>query len=122
MALDKVDKRLWHTAVKTVRPFSLDASLVKIVVGVSGGADSLALLHLLWRQLGAAQLVVAHLNHGLRSEADDDAQFVAETAAAWQIPFVTQKVDVAKVAEKYHLSLEAAGRLVRYRFFGRASG
>lgn len=117
MGLDKVDKRLWQTAVKTVRPFPLNSPAAKLIVGVSGGADSLVLLHLLWRQLGAAQLVAVHLNHGLRPEADADAEFVAETAAAWQIPFIHQKVDIAEVAGKFHLSLEAAGRLARYRFF-----
>ncbi len=115
----KADRRLWQTVLQTIRPFPLTASHPKLLIGVSGGVDSLALLHLLWRQLGPAQLVVAHLNHGLRLEAEEEAQFVAETAVSWQIPFVTEKINVAEVAETKQLSLEAAGRLMRYQFLAR---
>jgi tRNA(Ile)-lysidine synthase len=62
---------------------------------------------------------MAHLNHGLRPEADGDAAFVFETAASWQIPFISEKINVAEVAETLQLSLEAAGRLVRYQFLAR---
>lgn len=117
--LDKEDKHLWRAVLQTLRPFPLTSPTTKFLIGVSGGADSLALLHLLWRQLGADQLVVAHLHHGLRPEADEDAKFVEQTAASWQIPFISEKINVADVAETLHLSIEAAGRLVRYRFFAR---
>jgi len=116
--LGKEDRRLWRTVLQTLRPFPLKSPQTKLLVGVSGGADSLALLHLLWRQMGA-QLVVAHLNHGLRPEADEEASFVAKTAASWQIPFVSEKINVADVAESLQLSLEAAGRQARYQFFAR---
>ena len=115
----KEDRRLWRTVLQTLRPFPITSPQTKLLIGVSGGADSLALLHLLWQRLGAERLVVAHLNHGLRPEADADAKFVEQTAAAWQIPFIGEKINVADVAESYQLSLEAAGRLVRYEFFAR---
>lgn len=117
--LSKEDRRLWQTVLRTLRPFPLTSTQTKLLVGVSGGADSLALLHLLWRQLGAARLAVAHFNHGLRPEADDDARFVEQSAASWQIPFISEKTNVADVAETLQLSLEAAGRLMRYHFFAR---
>lgn len=113
----KEDRQLWRTVLQTVRPFPLTTPQTNLLIGVSGGADSLALLHLLWQRLGAERLVAAHLNHGLRPEAGDDARFVEQTAASWQIPFVSEKVNVAEVAESLQLSLEAAGRLVRYKFF-----
>jgi len=113
---DKADRQLWRRVVQTLRPFPLTSPPIKLLVGVSGGADSLALLHLLWQQLGAGQLVVAHLNHGLRAAADAEAAFVEATAAAWQLPFVGQKIDVARLAEQEKWSLEAAGRQARYRF------
>ncbi|MCP4422480.1 MAG: tRNA lysidine(34) synthetase TilS [Chloroflexi bacterium] len=119
MGLDRADKRLWTTVLHTLRPFPFNSPQTKIIVGVSGGVDSLALLHLLWRQLGAARLLVAHVHHGLREEATADAQFVRETAVSWQIPYVIEKSDVAQVAKQSRLSLEAAGRQVRYRFFSR---
>lgn len=112
----KEDRRLWRAVVQAVRPFPIPFTSAKLLLGVSGGADSLALLHLLWQQVGAERLVVAHLNHQLRSEAAAEAAFVAKTAASWHIPCKLETVAVAELAEKNHLSLEAAGRLARYRF------
>lgn len=90
-----------------------------VVVGVSGGADSLCLFHLL-RDLAPAldiRLHVAHLNHGLRgADADADAEFVAELAAAWGLPCVVGRADVAALAATPGVSLEEAARHARYRF------
>ncbi|MCA9956343.1 MAG: tRNA lysidine(34) synthetase TilS, partial [Anaerolineales bacterium] len=68
------------------------------------------------QQLGAERLVAAHLNHKLRPDAEADAVFVAETAASWNIPCLLGEIDVADVSASSQLSLEAAGRLARYRF------
>lgn len=81
------------------------------VVGVSGGADSLALLHALAAQMPPKRLIVAHLNHGWRDEADDDAEFVRQTAVSLHIPVHIQKLDSTTPAT------EEAGRNARYRFF-----
>lgn len=93
-----------------------------VVAGVSGGADSLCLLHVLMRlapEMGL-RLHVAHLNHGLRGrESDADAQFVAEFAAAWQLPFLSERIDVGVLAQEQHLSLEEAARQARYSFLWR---
>ncbi len=107
---------MWRVVLQTIRPFPLTTSHKKLLVAVSGGADSLALLHLLWQQLGANRLVVAHLNHQLRPEADADAAFVAKTAASWGISCEIGTAKVQTVAETFRLSLEAAGRLARYQF------
>ncbi len=93
----------------------------KLVVGVSGGPDSLALLHVLWRLLGAQRLAVAHVNHGLRAEAMAEAQFVAETAVSWHIPFYQTTTDTAALARVAALSLEEAGRQARYHFFAQVA-
>ncbi|MCA9916502.1 MAG: tRNA lysidine(34) synthetase TilS [Anaerolineales bacterium] len=114
--MNKEDRQMWRNVLQATRPFPISTSANKLLVGVSGGADSLALLHLLWQQLGPERLLVAHLNHQLRPEADEEANFVAETAASWQIPAVVEQVDVAVLAKKEKLSLEAAGRQARYRF------
>jgi len=90
-----------------------------LVVGVSGGPDSLCLLHLLWRMPAGLRLRmhVAHLNHGLRgAEADADAAFVAETAQAWGLPCTIGQADVARLAVERRLSLEEAARQARYGF------
>lgn len=90
-----------------------------LVVGVSGGPDSLALLHAL-TALNAElnlRLTVAHLNHQLRGAASDgDAEFVAATARAWGLPFAGASWDVAGYAAENRLSIEEAARNLRYQF------
>jgi tRNA(Ile)-lysidine synthase len=94
-----------------------------IVVGVSGGPDSLALLHLLRRlapELGLG-LHVAHLNHGLRgAAAEEDARFVAGLAERWGLPHSVGRADVRSLAGG--LSLEEAARTARYRFLAEMAG
>jgi tRNA(Ile)-lysidine synthase len=89
-----------------------------VVVAVSGGADSVALLDVLSRlQEEKLRLVVAHLNHGLRGvESDGDQEFVARLAARYGLPFESQRVDVAGLALSLRLSLEDAGRRARHGF------
>lgn len=90
-----------------------------VVVGVSGGPDSLCLLHVLqWLAPELAlRLHVAHLNHGLRgADADADAAFVADLADRWGLPASIGRVDAAALAESAGLSLEEAARHARYAF------
>lgn len=92
-----------------------------LVVGVSGGADSLCLLHVL-RELQPQwgyRLLVGHLHHSLRGEAAaEDAAFVEATCQAWGIPVTVAQVDVAALAREARLSVEEAGRQARYAFLG----
>lgn len=94
----------------------LDLGREKLIVGVSGGADSLALLHALSRLLASEQLIVAHLDHKLRPTSTDDAQQVAELAANLGVRFHRDEVDVAALASANGWSIEEAGRKARYRF------
>jgi len=86
----------------------------RIAVGVSGGADSIALLHIL-RTLNYP-VVALHFNHHIRSEADRDAEFVERLTTALKIRCVIQAEDIPGYATKNHLSLEEAARILRYRF------
>jgi tRNA(Ile)-lysidine synthase len=89
-----------------------------VVVGVSGGADSLCLLHVL-RELAprwSLRLHVAHLDHQLRLESADDARFVAEIAQAWSLPISQGREDVAAFTRTTHTGIEAAARELRHRF------
>jgi tRNA(Ile)-lysidine synthase len=90
-----------------------------VVVGVSGGPDSLCLLHLMRRlapELGVV-LHVAHLNHGLRGTAAvEDAAAVAALAAASALPATVERVDVPFLATQSGLSIEEAARHARYEF------
>lgn len=95
-----------------------------IVVGVSGGADSLCLLHVLC-ELGLESnwsLHIAHLNHCLRgAEADEDMIFVALLALDWGLPCTIEVTDVEAVARQKRLSLEEAARQVRYGFLAKVA-
>lgn len=89
----------------------------QFVVGVSGGPDSLALLHMLCDLYAPAQLIVAHLDHGLRPESVEEAAFVKATTVAWGCRFHPKQVDVTKLAAENGWSIEEAGRNARYAFF-----
>ena len=85
-----------------------------LVLGVSGGADSLCLLDVM-RRLGYP-VVAAHFNHQLRLQAEADEQAVKKLAADWQLPFVCGRGDVAEFARLERLSLEEAARKLRFTF------
>ncbi|MFH1632972.1 MAG: tRNA lysidine(34) synthetase TilS [Chloroflexota bacterium] len=85
-----------------------------VLVGVSGGADSLCLLDILNRL--RYPVVVAHFNHGLRPEADADARGVRLIAENRNLPFTLGSEDVAAFAAGLSLSIEEAARITRYRF------
>jgi tRNA(Ile)-lysidine synthase len=85
-----------------------------VVVGVSGGADSLCLLGLL--NDSGYQIIVAHLNHNLRLEAEGDAEHVRRIAEKMDVPFILDSVDVAGYAKEQGYSLEEAARKKRYQF------
>ena len=92
----------------------------RCLIGVSGGRDSVALLHLL---LGAAfkKLTVCHLDHGLRDESREDARFVAVLAERLGLKICSARVNVAALAKRKKLSLETAAREARYAFFARVA-
>ncbi|MEW5829454.1 MAG: tRNA lysidine(34) synthetase TilS, partial [Chloroflexota bacterium] len=85
-----------------------------VVAGVSGGADSLALLDVLVS--AGYKVIVAHLNHKLREEAQNDANAVERLAARMNLLSSIESVDVNAYAREHTLSIEEAAREVRYRF------
>lgn len=92
----------------------------RIVAGVSGGADSVCLLSILNMLAGSkgAELVAAHVNHGIRGEeALRDERFVKELCKSWGIALYNYSFDVRKLAKEEGLSEEEAGRKVRYQAF-----
>jgi len=110
---------LLHQVRRTIRRYDLLRDDMALVVGVSGGPDSLCLLHLLNRQAPEMRLRlhVAHLNHGLRgADADADADFAMGFAASLGAPYTVGRSDVAELARAAGLSLEEAARQARYRF------
>lgn len=92
----------------------------KIVVGLSGGPDSVCLLSLLnsIKEELNIQIVAAHINHMLRGiEADLDQEYARKKCNDLNIEFFSQKVDIGSYAKTHGLSTESAGRKVRYEYF-----
>jgi len=106
--LDSVEASLWPLGTPC-----------RLLVGVSGGPDSLVLLHVLKELVGPDRLVAAHLNHGLRTSAAAEARLVAETAARWGITCILDEMDVRTLANEKGMTLEEAGRYARYQFLAR---
>ena len=97
----------------------------KIILGVSGGVDSIVMLNLFHRLKNAMNLslTVAHVNHRLRGEsADQDEAFVAFMSDRYNVPFFSKKVDVAGLASSAGKSIEEAARILRYQFFNELLG
>jgi tRNA(Ile)-lysidine synthase len=96
-----------------------------ILCAVSGGADSMALLHGLCGVVDAFSsrwsLAVAHFDHRLRAESGGDARFVADAASALGLAFFEDAADVRELARRRRLTVEEAARRCRYEFLARAA-
>lgn len=110
--------------LKAVARYDLISPGDRLLLGVSGGQDSVTLtlvLAALAEQLQIS-LVVGHLHHGLRgAQGDADQRFVSELAQRLGLAFVAETADVAALAEQEKCGVEVAGRTARYRFFERAA-
>jgi tRNA(Ile)-lysidine synthase len=93
--------------------------LKRVLIAVSGGLDSVTLLHLLHGT--DLTVVVAHLDHGIRPESVEDANFVRELCASLNLPCDLERVNVPEIAAKRGWGLEEAARKVRYDFLTRAA-
>ena len=90
-----------------------------VLVGLSGGADSVALLEVLCalREEWNLRLAAVHVHHGIRPEAQEDADFCRRLCGTKQVEFYCEYADVPKLAREWGLTLEEAGRKVRYELF-----
>lgn len=91
----------------------------RVVVGVSGGADSVCLLFMLLkiREIIPIELAAVHVNHRIRREAAEDAAYVEALCKDWGCSYYYEEADVEKYAKEKHISTEEAGREIRYRVF-----
>ena len=108
---------------RTIRRHDLLPPGTRVVVAVSGGSDSVALVHLLMELDRSGELHVAglaHFNHQLRAAADADELFCAELAASVGRRFSADRGDVAELARREHRSIEHAARHARHAFLERA--
>jgi len=83
------------------------------ILGVSGGADSMCMLHKFMNE----NIVAVHLNHCLRVIADRDERFVKEYCLTNSLTFFSRKINVKNYAIENKISFETAGRILRYKFF-----
>ncbi len=97
----------------------LEDSKAPFLLAVSGGRDSMALLHL--AHAAKLEICVAHLDHTLRENSSLDAEFVREVCAGLEIPFFSETIAVSSIATKRGWSLEEAARNVRYEFLSRVA-
>ena len=107
-----------------VKQYRLVSPGDRLLAAVSGGADSVAMLHVLHRlaALLGIDLAVAHLDHRIRGDAAAaDAQFVADLASRLRLPCTVGRADVPGRARRKHLSLEMAARQARYDFLARTA-
>jgi len=119
-----VEKKIVRTVKQAIAEHSMFQSGDRVLVAVSGGADSVALIHLLetLAPLFAFRLAIAHLNHCLREkESDRDAEFVLRLAQKLNLPVYLEKIDVHQYKRQHKLSLEEAARKVRYGFFNQVA-
>ncbi len=107
-----------------IQRYSLIPRKELVVVGVSGGADSVCLLHVLakWRKGLGIKLHIAHLNHQLRgAESEADAEYVSNLAGSLGIPITIDRQDVAAYRTERNCSIEEAARELRYAFLARVA-
>ena len=103
-----------------IKKYNLINTGDKIVLGVSGGPDSIAMLDIL-RQLKSEmefEIYVVHINHSIRGEdADEDEEYVKNYCRKYEIECFTKKIDVPTIARTEKIGTEEAGRKVRYEYF-----
>jgi len=110
--------RIESVVRKTIQKYEMLQPGDRVVVGVSGGPDSIALLRIL--QVLSAEyrlsLLAAHLDHGLRPEGEKERLFVQKMASAQGVPLIGRKADVRSYSRERGLNLQEAAREVRYSF------
>lgn len=110
---------LKEEVLKTIETYNLIEKNDKIVIGVSGGPDSICLLHVLYglkERLGI-EIVVAHVNHMLRDVADLETEYVQNFCKKLGIECYVKKADILEISKTQKKGTEEVGRQVRYDFF-----
>ena len=109
--------------LKTIKENRLIENGSKLVLAVSGGPDSMAMLDILnsikndEKSNLNFEIVVAHINHQIREDANEDEEYVKKYCDQNKIEFYVKSIDVQKIANTNKIGIEEAGRTVRYKFF-----
>lgn len=114
-----------NKVLKAIKDYNMLSNGQKVTVALSGGADSVCLLHVLFslKDKLSVEVEAAHLNHLIRGdEAFRDENFVKDFCEKLGVKLFIARIDVPKYAEDNSLSIELAARQVRYEFLNRVSG
>ncbi|MBE5806073.1 MAG: tRNA lysidine(34) synthetase TilS [Clostridiales bacterium] len=108
-----------NKVINTINKYNMIDSKDKVVVGVSGGPDSICMLYILneLRTKLNFEIYVAHINHMIRDEADEETEYVKKICDKLNVECFIKKVDIKKEASLNKLGTEEMGRKVRYDFF-----
>lgn len=111
-----------ESAYQTIKKYNMIQTGDFIVIGLSGGADSVSLFHFLCSLKSEynLNLIAVHIHHGIRGkEADDDAGFVNSLCSKYNVPCEIYKIDLHKEAQSLKMTEEEAGRFKRYQIFNK---
>ena len=105
--------------LQTIKKYNLIEKGDSIVIGVSGGPDSICLLNVLneLKEELDFKIFVAHINHMIRKEADEETEYVKSFCKNIGVECFTKKIDVIGIAKELKVGTEEAGRKIRYDFF-----
>ena len=108
-----------NKVIDTIKKFNLIQPNDKIILGVSGGPDSISMLNILKEIKNELQIeiYVAHINHMIREEADEDEQYVQNYCDKNNLQCFVKRIDVQQFANNNKIGTEEAGRNIRYEFF-----
>lgn len=110
---------LQQKVLTTIQKYNLIQKGDKIVIGVSGGPDSMCLLNCLFclKEILKIELVVCHINHMIREEAEEETKYVQEFCEKIKVPCFIKYANITKMSQEQRLGTEEMGRKVRYEFF-----
>lgn len=105
--------------LKTIKKYNLIENGDSIVIGVSGGPDSICLLNVLNELKNELnfKIYVAHINHMIRKEADEETEYVKSFCKNIEVECFVKRIDVIKISKELKIGTEEAGRKIRYDFF-----
>ena len=107
----------WDKFKKYIKTTGIVEAYDRVLLAVSGGPDSVAMLNLFWRlkKVLPVELAVVHMDHGLRKVSGKESRFVEKLAGKYKLPVILEKIPVREFAELKKISLETAGRDLRYK-------
>lgn len=110
---------LEEKVIQTIKKYNMIKDGDKVVIGVSGGPDSITLLNILnnLKEKLNIKIYVVHINHMIRKEANEETEYVREFCNKLGIDFFIKKIKVEEEAKKLKIGTEEAGRNIRYAFF-----